>query len=254
MLEANNISVVINKQQLLDKASIRCQPGQFIALCGPNGAGKSTFLHALAGHQSFQSGEVTINKKPIGRYNSESLARVRAVMPQSVELNFHFLIRDVIEMGMIFTESQRQRNLIVDRVSELLSLQRLLDKPYPQCSGGEKQRAQLARVIAQLLQAGTESNRYLLLDESTSAMDLAMMHQALQVITEVKRNNIGIIAVLHDLNLASRYADHMVFVSNKTTSHQGEPKQLVTTENISSVFSAMVTVIRHPQLDHPLVV
>jgi iron complex transport system ATP-binding protein len=184
--------------------------------------------------------------------NSKTLALHRAVMPQSLELNFNFTAQQVIEMALLFTPSSEQQS-IIDEVSELLALENLLHKAYPQLSGGEKQRVQLARVIAQLLQKAAVKPAYLLLDEATSAMDLAMMHQAFSLLKKITEKQIGVVAVVHDLNLASHYADEIVLISGQSTSHVGKPKDIVTEENIADVFSANIAVLEHPTLKHPVI-
>lgn len=256
-LVAHKLFVSLADVSLLENASITCEAGKITALCGPNGAGKSTLLNVLAGQCAYQKGTVQINNRCLSQYSSQSLAMVRAVMPQAIELKFPFTARQVIEMGLLFTQDIHESDRIIHQVSKLLSLSTLLDKAYPKCSGGEKQRVQLARVIAQLLQSTSESaceeDKYLLLDESTSAMDLAMMHYAFAALKDIVKTRIGVIAVIHDLNLASCYADDIVFISNKTTSHVGKPCEVITRDNVADVFSARVTVLPHPSLHHPVV-
>lgn len=252
-LIAENLTIKANKKVLLTEANFRCEAGEVIALCGPNGAGKSTLLKALSGDLAYQEGRIMLNNQRLSDYSHRELALNRAVMPQNIELHFPFSAQQVIEMALLFTENQTDKRTIIQQVAELLSLQNLLHRNYCMLSGGEKQRVQLGRVIAQLLQASTSEKKFLFLDECTSAMDMAMMHQAFSVLKDISQYGIGIIAVIHDLNLASLYADKIVMIKDQTTAFDGSPEKVITKEIITDVFSTNVSILPHPSLHCPVV-
>lgn len=250
---AENITVSVNKKTLLKEANFNCEAGEVIALCGPNGAGKSTLLKALSGDLAYQSGFISLNNQPLHTYSNSDLALTRAVMPQNIELHFPFSSQQVIEMALLFTHTREAKSTIIDQVTELLSLGKLLHRNYCMLSGGEKQRIQLARVIAQLLQSSTSDKKFLFLDECTSAMDMAMMHQAFSVLKDISLRNIGIVAVIHDLNLASLYADKIVMIKDQTTAYCGSPDAVITKDIITHVFSTAVDIVPHPSFNCPIV-
>ncbi|CAA0081852.1 Hemin import ATP-binding protein HmuV [BD1-7 clade bacterium] len=257
-IRANQVDVFYGRKKVLDNVSFDCQPGEFVALCGPNGAGKSTLLKAVAGDIGVDNGDIRINGSSVCDLTQGQQALMRAVMPQQVDVAFNVQASSVIEMGLLFTEDERERTAIVELVSGLLRLDTLLDRSYPSLSGGEKQRIQLARVIAQLLQSHCDNDKYLLLDECSSAMDMAMVHLAFSVVRQLVDDghfgNIGVVAVVHDINIASLYADRIVMLHDQRICANGSPRQVVTAQHIERVFNTPVSVMDHPEHACPVVI
>lgn len=253
MLKANNINLYANKKTLLGGINFSCQPGQLIALCGPNGAGKSSLLKVLAGDVKVQQGEVFYNQKNIDKHSAIELAKCRAVMPQNIQVSFNLSAEAVIDMGLLFCQSRQEKKTIIKTIAKLLDIQHLLTRSYNVLSGGEQQRVQLARVIGQMQQKACAEQRYLLLDECTSAMDMAMMHKAFSILRNITQQNIGIVAVVHDVNLASLYADQIILLKNGRGYAEGCPHTVITQNIINSVFQISVEVIQHPKYNKPVI-
>ena len=253
MLRANNISLYAGQKNLVEDINFSCDPGEFIALCGPNGAGKSSLLNVLSGDIQSQKGEVFYQQHNLKNMTALNLAHIRAVMPQNMQVSFNLSAEAVIEMGLMFCRSNAEKQNIIAQMVELFDIKHLLKSAFNALSGGEQQRVQLARVIAQLQQAACTGPRYLLLDECTSAMDMAMMHKAFAVLRDIKQNNIGIVAVVHDLNLASLYADKIIMLKEGLGHSEGCPKSVITQQTINHVFQTSVEVIQHPKYNKPVI-
>jgi len=251
-----NISVSLgggkSKRPILQHANLHCAPGELVALCGANGAGKSTLLKTITGDIAYSAGSVSFSGIAANRLDNESLARHRAVMEQQVSMVFPFSVREIIALGLTFCRCEVRKREITQEVVELFDLHSLLDNDYTQLSGGQQQRVQLARVVAQILQSDL-AHKYLLLDECTSAMDIAMMHTTFANLKTLCQQGIGMVAVVHDINLASLYADRIVFVAEGTTLMDGKPEAVINVDSIKRVFNADVLLSEHPQTQKPMI-
>jgi iron complex transport system ATP-binding protein len=142
---------------------------------------------------------------------------------------------------------------------EAVEAEHLAERLYTTLSGGEKQRVQLARVLAQIWEArhdetDTDGARFLLLDEPTSNLDLAHQHSTLGVARRFAREGVGVLVILHDLNLAAQYADRILMLNDGRIAHAGSPREVLTRDAIHEVFGVEAIVTRHPSADCPLVV
>lgn len=254
MLTANQISFSIKGKNLLENISLEVKPGEVLAIIGANGAGKSTLLKALSGETKSSAERITLNKKPLSEYSSKELAFTRAVMPQSVELNFPFRVEQVVEMGRSAFSDSTSNDSIINEALELFDVKKFSQRSYTDLSGGEKQRVQLARVVAQIWPDGITNNRYLFLDECTSALDIRFQHSVFQTIRDFARNNIGVIAIVHDLNLAARYADKVLVLKEGKEIAQGEVETNLTADIIREAFGIDVLITDHPKESFPLIV
>ncbi len=258
MLSADQITLHYGRKRILDDISFTCAPGEMVALCGPNGAGKSSLLKALAGDQRISGGHIQLNGIDLAQLSPAKMAQMRAVMPQHVDVAFSFKAISVVAMGLLFVPDPREKQAIIELVTGLLHLDSLLERPYQLLSGGERQRVQLARVIGQLLQQGDQQPRYLLLDECSSAMDMAMVHLAFSVIRQLVDDDhfgpVGVVAVVHDLNIASLYADRIVLLHDQQIDCDGSPEQVITRQQIEKVFRTPVAIIDHPEHHKPMII
>lgn len=257
LLEARNITVDIGSARLLDDVSLSLSPGSVTCILGPNGAGKSTLLRVLAGALSPSQGEVQFSGRPLGRRPDE-LARERAVLSQSTTLGFAFSVVEVVALGR--SPHVRQSSAALDRqvIEAALAaadVTHLADRRYPTLSGGEQQRVQLARVLAQLMDGtGDVSGKLLMLDEPTASLDLAHQQQVLAIARDFSRAGGTVLAVLHDLNLAASVADHVCLLKGGRLITSGRPKDVLTTDMIEDVFAIRTAVLDHPGQPTPLVV
>lgn len=254
-LQAQNITVRIDQNTLVDDVSLTLNAGEILTVIGSNGAGKSTLLKAICGDVPYQYGQVTLDDKPINAWHKREVAKRRAVLPQSSTLGFAFTALEVTLMGRTphvkGTESARdfeiaREALAVAKVSHLES------RTYTTLSGGERQRVQLARVLSQIWEGDGE--RYLLLDEPTNNLDLAHQHVTLDIARWFAQNGVGVLAILHDLNLASQYADRILVMKNGRRIAEGEPHHVLTPEIIRQAFDVPVMIQAHPCMNCPLVI
>lgn len=240
MLEAKKLHFCIKKRPILQQADLYIEAGKMTALVGPNGAGKSTLFKLLSGEVKCQHGSITYNGRRLEHLNTNQLATIRAVMPQHSTVIFPFRAREIVELGLVLSN----KSFAPDTLQEVMtatSTWHLRDQLMENLSGGERQRVQLARVLAQIW--GTSPfPRYLLLDEPTSSMDIAQQHQVMQVISQLKERNIGILVILHDLNLAANYADKVVLLKNGTMVNHGPTREIMTPKNLHQVFDYPIQV------------
>lgn len=255
-LVADTLCVTAAGRELVSSASLRLDPGELCVVVGPNGAGKSTLMKALCGDLVAHSGTVSLEDRNIHRWNLTARARVRAVLPQHTALSFPFTVHEVVEMGRApyrsCNDPQADRRAVADAL-HAADVAHLQARYYPSLSGGEAQRVQLARVLAQLDNPWGEP-RYLFLDEPTASLDPAHQHATLKLARGLIGANVGVLAVLHDLNLAALYADRIVMMRDGAIVADGPPREVLTETLIGSVFQLPVDVLDHPSLDRPLIV
>ncbi|HBC53595.1 MAG TPA: heme ABC transporter ATP-binding protein [Alphaproteobacteria bacterium] len=266
MLAAVDIDLALDGHRILDSVSLGLRAGEFVAVLGPNGAGKSTLLAILSGIRKPDAGDVTLDGRPLFSWAPQALARKRAVLPQFSELNFGFRALEVVQLGRTphTGQSSRKRDLDVAFAAlEATEAAHLADRIYPTLSGGEKQRVQLARILAQLdLPApierspdrATDQARYLLLDEPIASLDPAHQHATLKIARNAARQGAGVLAILHDFNLAAMYADRLVLMHRGQVAAIGDAASVLTPALIDTVFNLAVEVITHPHLDCPHIV
>ncbi|EPJ46375.1 MAG: hemin ABC transporter ATP binding protein [Osedax symbiont Rs1] len=258
-LVLKNIGLTINGKTLIENINLTVTPGEVLAILGPNGAGKSTVFKVMAGEYRHFSGAMTINGQTYQGYSSNRRAKMIGVLPQSSELAFPFSAYEVVMLGRLPHSTGRKKDhQIAVAAMQQLDVLKLADALYPALSGGEKQRVQLARVLCQIWQAANANldaeNRYLLLDEPTSALDLSHQHQTLSLARELAASGMGVLCILHDLNLAAQYADKILMLSAGKVMSQGSVSEVLTSERIARLYGIDVTVIPHPKHNHPLVI
>ena len=257
MLIAHQLSVRRGNQTILRDLTLRIAPGQIVALLGRNGAGKSTLLKALSGefhpshikHGAQVDGAITFNAIPLHAMSPQTLALTRAVLPQSVQFAFPFTGKEIALLGRYphgGGNSRANRSIAMDALS-LADASTLAERDVTTLSGGELARVQFARVLAQLRPAETSTPiaRYLLLDEPTAALDLAHQHQMLTTLRHLASAwNIGVLAIMHDPNLAARYADQLAWLANGTLLAQDTPATTMTTQLFKTCLGIDVDITR----------
>ena len=255
MLESRQLSLSIAGFTLLQDINLQVKPGEVTAIIGPNGAGKTSLLRLLCGEIKPSSGDVTFNGLSFDQWQPKQLARILGVLPQGSALNFPFTAREVVMMGRIPHSTGLTKDAeIVDAVLELVGGSYLDKRPYTQMSGGEKQRVQLARVLAQIWESDDSGDRVLILDEPTSAFDLAHQQLTLGIVKSFVQQGVGVLLVVHDLNLAASCADQLVMLSCGRLVAKGSPEAVLSTELIEQVFNVSVSVGIHPKTGSPLVI
>ena len=244
MLKASRVHFCISHRLIVDEVSLELNPGELLAVLGPNGAGKSTFFKILSGEIKCKHGAIDYNGHDIQRLKSRELAEVRAVMPQHTQVNFPFTVQEVVELGLISTKAKDPAGL-VSEVLEATNTKHLRDQIFNTLSGGEKQRVQLARVLVQIWET-KPFPRYLLLDEPTSCLDIAQQHAVLKILQALKSRNIGVLVILHELNLAAQYADKIALLKNGMIAKIGSVEEVLEEEILEHVFDHPIQLIANP--------
>jgi iron complex transport system ATP-binding protein len=254
MYQASDIWFRVREKVILQDINMTLQPGTFTAIVGPNGAGKSTMLKTLAyEHTSFQ-GTVSINGKSAATYKPKELSMVRAVLPQHSQLQFSFSVSQIVQLGRHAHRSTQTENArIAHEVMELTAVTEFKDRNYTTLSGGEKQRVQLARVLAQVWEE-TVYPRYILLDEPTSSLDIAQQQQIFSLAKQVCSRNIGVLAIVHDLNQAVQFADQLLFMKDGKITASGEAQKVFTKSNIEDTFCCRVSLYHDPCNNCPYII
>lgn len=259
MLEAKNISYTIGSKLILNQISMQASAGEILMIAGPNGAGKSSLLKVLSEKTKLDAGGVTINNKNILQYNPKELAKTRGVLSQSFSAGLPFLVEDVIMMGRYphFNEYPNETDtVIVKEIIRALDIEHLAERIYTTLSGGEQQRVQLARVLAQIWkqEKAISGTKYLFLDEPVSSLDLYHQHTVLQMATRLALAGYCVIAVLHDLNLISQYAHKVLLLCQGHVKAYGTPEYVFTKERIKNVYGLDVHLIQDPVTEQLLIV
>jgi iron complex transport system ATP-binding protein len=254
MFQASNISLHIRNKKILDDVSIAIKPGAFTAVVGANGAGKSSLLKVLANEHPHFTGQVSVNGKQISDYSPKELSLVRAVLPQSSTLQFAFSVEQVVMLGRHAHKTTTQANQqIVDEIMEITGVSHLRERNLMTLSGGEKQRVHLARVLAQVWEE-TVYPRYVLLDEPTSSLDIAQQQNIFALAKRVCQRNIGVMAIVHDLNQAVQFADELYFMKEGKVVASGEAQEVFTKINIEETFCCRVNVYHDPCNKCPFII
>jgi iron complex transport system ATP-binding protein len=256
MLSLDNISVVKRGKHLIDNVSVQLSPGTLTVLMGENGAGKSTLLKALSGEHTPHAGAAALDGTPLSLWKPQLLGRRMAVLAQESPLGFLFSAREVVLMGRsphCHGYPNAHDHAITDAALAALDVAHLANRLFPTLSGGERGRVHLARVLAQVWESQPNAARVLLLDEPVAALDIAHQHLALKVARDfAHRENAIVVAVLHDLNLAARYADKVVLMKAGRLYAAGAVDETLIEPILSPCFSTQVRRIAHPESDRPL--
>lgn len=253
------------RKRVLSDISLALRPGEMVGILGANGAGKSTLLSTLAGELPIdpilhRRCPVSVNGRDLVGLSLPELARVRAVLPQKPELVFDLVVEEVVSMGLYpFPElgADTCRALLGAAISQA-DIGAFWERRYLELSGGEQQRVQFARALAQLLAAARAGGEgcYLLLDEPSSSLDPAHQHGLLQAAREAATAaGAGVLVILHDVNLAARYCDRLALMANGGILACGAPADVLLPRLLEQVYGTAAHVQAHPvHADVPLVV
>jgi iron complex transport system ATP-binding protein len=252
VLEVSGIACAYDGADVLSDVSLRLAPGDFVAVAGPNGSGKSTLIRAMSRVLRPHRGSALLEGADLYGIPARRSAQAIAVLPQESSLEFDFSCEEIVLMGRapylgrFESESDRDRAIVRDAM-ERTSTWELRHRPIVELSGGERQRVLLARAFAQ-------EPRILLLDEPTSHLDLGFQVQILRLVRALRdEKKTAVLASLHDLNLASAYADRIVLLSKGRVVATGTPKEVLTEAVLRPVFGDELTVRAHPETGAPLV-
>ena len=239
MIDVQKVSFSVGKKILVKDVSLQILPGEFVVIMGANGAGKSTLLKMMAGSLHPTAGKIFFKEKEINLYKTEDLAKQRAVLSQHYHISFPMLAREIVMMGR-YPYFDHQPKLtdeqLVTACLERMQVQSLANRDYNTLSGGEAQKVQMSRVLAQIGETSPEQTKLLLLDEPVSHLDIKYQHQLLQEAKILCQNHTAVAAVLHDINLALKYADRIVFMKDGQIAHTLPKQEPITAEILKEIF------------------
>ena len=251
MLTGTNITFRVGNKVLISDISASFAPGRLHLLVGPNGAGKSTLVKVLARLLRPQTGMVDYEGTDVSQATEAQLAKRRAVLSQAIEIAFPLRVREVVMMGRYPHFSGRPGptdERIVDEVMQQFDVSEFEHRYYQTLSGGERQRVNFARVLAQLWRDGAvDSCRYLFLDEPLTFLDIRHQLDFMKRIRSfTDAADVVTVGVVHDLNLAARFADQILMLKGGRIVASGTPSDVFTTERIEQVFGVEPTMIQTP--------
>lgn len=256
MLSVQNIGYCIGKKQILQDISLHFLPGCFNMILGPNGSGKSTLLKIFSGEITHHAGEVNYAGKNLKTYPPATLAKIRGVLSQQPELSFPLTVEEVVMMGRyphFNFQPTKKDNQICAQVMERMNIHSMKERNYLTLSGGEKQRVQFARVLAQIWEQPAESYRYLFLDEPLTSLDISYQLEFLQITKEFADQRTVVIAVMHDINQALQFGDVLFFLKEGRLVSQGAVSAIFSVELMKNVFDVECRILRTDDDDRPVV-
>ncbi|KZY31030.1 iron dicitrate ABC transporter ATP-binding protein [Roseovarius sp. HI0049] len=253
MLEASALTLSYDGRPVIEALDLSLPDDKVTAIIGPNGCGKSTLLKALARILHAESGRVMLDGEDMTHIAPRALARRLAILPQSPRAPEGIRVADLVRRGRLpwrgllspWREEDREA---CEGALAAVGMAELADRDLAELSGGQRQRAWLALVLAQ----GTP---WLLLDEPTTYLDLTHQMEVLGLLRRLnRRSGTAVVSVLHDLNLAARYSDHLVLLANGGLVAAGTPDTVLTPANLSSAFGLRAQVMPDPVTGTPMVV
>lgn len=240
MLVVADLTYLAGKRPLLQSVNIQLDAGKLHLVIGPNGAGKSTLLKAIGGQIRPSSGTILYDDKNISTFGCRELARIRASLSQHQELSFPLKVWEVVIMGRYphVRENPGHKDMQYCREAmQLFDLEALASRDYMSLSGGEKQRVHFARILSQIWEPIPDTCRYLFLDEPLTFLDVHYQFQLMELLKRLlQQPNLLIVGVVHDLNIAARFADNLLLLHQGKLIAQGSREEVLTTRNIRTVY------------------
>tara|TARA_B100000676_G_scaffold9456_1_gene8685 strand:- start:112 stop:885 length:774 start_codon:yes stop_codon:yes gene_type:complete len=253
-LNLESVSLKLDNRQILKDVSLEINEGEIVSVIGPNGAGKSTLLNVLTGDINPDSGEIFYDNKQLKQISIQERAFTRSVMSQMQTLVFNFSVKDVIEMGWLQrgnSDFSNNFSMAFENVTKECNVHNLIHRKFNSLSGGEQRRVHFARTLLQLWRP-SESNdpRYLLLDEPTANLDLSSEMLLMNILKKRASLNVGILVILHDLNLASHFADKIAIIKDGEIMAFGEPEKIMEDAFLTSIYEVPIKVKHDPLRVH----
>ncbi|HEX7925564.1 MAG TPA: heme ABC transporter ATP-binding protein [Bradyrhizobium sp.] len=242
LLEAQSVSMTVGGATLVDAVSLRIGAGEMVAIVGPNGAGKSTLLRMLSGDLRLSRGAIRLRQRDLSAYGPRELAQHRAMLSQHVNVTFPFTVEEIVSMGGGESPRAVTRALVAAALDEV-GLAHFRFRQLPTLSGGEQQRAHFARVLVQLACGeALHGPGLLLLDEPTSSLDLRHQIDLVETARRRAARGTAVIAILHDLNLAMRFADRILLLHRGRLAVDGDRAAAMQADTLRKIFEIDATI------------
>ena len=241
---AQSLVFQVEAKTLLDGVDLEAHHGQMVGLIGPNGAGKSTFLRAVSGVLRVQGGSVHLDGADLRSLSSKEVAAGMAIVPQIMPYTHGFTAMELVLMGRYphlgrFQIEGKEDARIARDAMRLTETEQFAERTLDTLSGGERQRVIVSRALAQ-------RPRILLLDEPTSNLDVLHQLKVLGLVRQLVDDGLTAVAAIHDLNLAARFCDRLMLLSEGRVLAEGTPEEVLTPETIAAAFGVDVGVYRDP--------
>ncbi|KGY13189.1 ABC transporter [Vibrio tubiashii] len=245
MYQLSNIKIHRGGRTILQVDDLKIPTNELTIILGHNGSGKSTLVNLLSGQMAPDEGSIEISSTNLRDYKTKDLAKQIAYLPQKLPTSAGLTVRELVKLGRFpwrgaLGRWNREDHAIIDAAMERTGVTRFSDTLADQLSGGERQRAWVSMLLAQ-------QSPILILDEPTSALDVHHQFQSMQLLSELnKTENVGIIVILHDLNLALRYATHIVALKKGQVTFEGPADILLNEQRLSDLYESSIKLIDHP--------
>ena len=237
---SEKISLKYNDKSILEDINIEIKKGMILSILGPNGAGKSSLLNILSGDIESNIGNVFYDNTDIKNISIQERAFIRSVMSQNQPIVFDFSVRDIVEMGWLDKGNIRYSNNINNAIIGVLNdceIAHLEKRKFNTLSGGEQRRVHFARSLIQLWrESDNKDSRYLMLDEPTSNLDLSHQIKLMNMLKKLANDGVGILLILHDLNLAFNFSDYIAIIKNGKLFAYDKPLNIINKNILEDVF------------------
>lgn len=250
-IRTKDLNISYGNLDIVKDLNLEIPKGKITTIIGANGCGKSTILKTLARIIKPKSGSIYINDKELNSQDSKELAKAMAVLPQSPQAPNGLTVEELISYGRFphqkgFGKLKDEDKDIINWALEKTRILEFRDRPIEALSGGQRQRAWIAMALAQ-------ETDILLLDEPTTYLDLAHQLEVLKLLEELnKKEGRTIVMVIHELNNAARFADHMIGVKNGKIVCQGTAHEVMTKENLREIFNIDAEIVSEPKSGKPV--
>lgn len=252
-LDVEKVTLGYGERTVVDALDLRLPPGRITAIVGANACGKSTLLRAMSRLLAPRAGRVVLDGKDLHKQPTKEVARTLGLLPQSPIAPEGIVVADLVSRGRhphqrVLTRWGAQDDEAVHRALEMTGTLSLADRPVDELSGGQRQRVWIAMTLAQ-------QTDILMLDEPTTFLDVSHQVEVLDLLIDLNREGgTTVLMVLHDLNMAARYADHLIAMAGGAIHAQGDPADVLTVDTVQAVFGMNCKVIDDPVSGKPLVI
>tara|TARA_B100000965_G_scaffold9105_1_gene7046 strand:- start:2179 stop:2952 length:774 start_codon:yes stop_codon:yes gene_type:complete len=249
-IKAKSIFWEVDNKRIIKDISLEISLGEVVSIIGPNGAGKSSFLNVLSGDIKPTSGSVSFDETNLKDISIQERSFMRSVMSQSQQIVYDFSVKEIIEMGWldrgIASYSGNFKEAVMKVASEC-SVHNLLEQKFNTLSGGEQRRVHFARTLIQLWRpSNSHDPRYMFLDEPTANLDILHEQNLMKLVRSKAMEGIGILLILHDLNLAAKYSDKLVIFKNGSLIKSGSPEEVLQSKVLTEVYGLDMEVAKDP--------
>ncbi|WGE75411.1 ABC transporter ATP-binding protein [Actinobacillus equuli] len=251
MFLIENATFAIPTRTLLHSVSLQFEQGKVYGLIGHNGSGKSTLIKLLAKQNTLSGGRILFNQQELSRWSSRDFAKQVAYLPQHLPQATNLTARELIAMGRyawngLFGSNKQKDHEAIERALALTHTEQFAEQLVDTLSGGERSRIWAAMLLAQ-------QSKFLLLDEPLAALDIAHQVEVMELVKKLAHElNLGVIIVIHDINLAARYCDQLVALHSGKLLAQGDAFEIVNSPKLKQIYGIDLNVIEHPETKRPV--